>query len=440
MLPHIGAPKLIILQLTVSKGDQDGMDNSRFWSLCCDISRRAEEWGIKMKIYYYDHCASTPMFPTVIETMSELMKQHYANAAALHRSGSEAMKLAERARSSIAQLMGALPQEVIFTSGGTESNNLAIKGSVLKVTRASKHIITTAVEHASVYECARQLESFGIDITILPVDYRGKVNPDDVAKAIRKETVLISVMQVNNETGVIEPIREIGTIVSEHPHIKYHVDGVQAIGKVPFSWKDWGVHLYTGSAHKFGGPKGVGFLLVKAGTELAPLLSGGEQEHGIRSGTINVPGVVGMAQALRLSLEDMENRRLRMYAMRRQLLDIVADIPELLVNGIHSENPEEVDRDTAPHVVSLSYPGMRPEVIVHMLEKQGIQVSTQSACSSQSLLPSRVLLAMGQDAERASGCIRISFGDEHTKQDIEILGERLKMTVAKLKPLERKRL
>jgi cysteine desulfurase len=295
------------------------------------------------------------------------------------------------------------------------------------------------VEHASVYECARQLESFGIDITILPVDHRGKVNPDDVAKAIRKETVLVSVMHVNNETGVIEPIREVGAIVSKHPHIKYHVDGVQAIGKVPFSWKDWGVHLYTGSAHKFGGPKGVGFLLVKNGTELAPLLSGGEQEHGIRSGTLNVPGVVGMAQALRLSLENTESRRLRMYAMRRQLLDIVADIPELLVNGIHSRNQEADNLDTAPHVVSLSYPGMRPEVIVHMLEKHGIQVSTQSACSSKSLLPSRVLLAMGQDEERASGCIRISFGDEHTEEDIEILGERLKMTVAKLKPLERKR-
>lgn len=389
-----------------------------------------------MKTYYYDHCASSPMFPTVIETMSELMKLHYANPAALHRSGAEAMKLVERARANIAQRMGALPQEVIFTSGGTESNNLAIKGSLFKVTRPSKHIITTAVEHASVYECIRQLESFGIETTILPVDSQGRVSPKDVAGAIRKNTVLVSVMHVNNETGVIQPIGEIGEIVSIHPHVRFHVDGVQAIGKVPFSWKEWGIDLFSASAHKFGGPKGVGFLLVKDGVELEPLLSGGDQEWGNRSGTLNVPGIVGTAQALRLALENREERRERMYALRQQLLEIVATIPELLVNGIQSADNST---DMAPHVVNLSYPGMRPEVIVHMLEKHGILVSTQSACSSKSLSPSRVLLAMGYDTDRASGCIRISFGDEHTKDDIEILGERLKMAVAKLKPLERNR-
>lgn len=389
-----------------------------------------------MKTYYYDHCASSPMFPTVIETMSELMKLHYANPAALHRSGVESMKLVERARANIAQRMGALPQEVIFTSGGTESNNLAIKGSLFKVTRPSKHIITTAVEHASVYECIRQLESFGIETTILPVDSQGRVSPKDVAGAIRKNTVLVSVMHVNNETGVIQPIGEIGEIVSIHPHVRFHVDGVQAIGKVPFSWKEWGIDLFSASAHKFGGPKGVGFLLVKDGVELEPLLSGGDQEWGNRSGTLNVPGIVGTAQALRLALENREERRERMYALRQQLLEIVATIPELLVNGIQSADNST---DMAPHVVNLSYPGMRPEVIVHMLEKHGILVSTQSACSSKSLSPSRVLLAMGYDTDRASGCIRISFGDEHTKDDIEILGERLKMAVAKLKPLERNR-
>ncbi|MCD9024467.1 cysteine desulfurase family protein [Cohnella silvisoli] len=387
-----------------------------------------------MKTYYYDHCASTPMSPTVIETMSDVMKLHYANPSALHRSGAEAMRLAERARSSIADKMGANPKEVIFTSGGTESNNLAIKGSVNKVTRESKHVITTAIEHASVYESVRQLEALGIHTTILAVDQQGKVNPEDVEKAIRKDTVLVSVMHVNNETGVIQPIQEIGAIVSKHPHVRFHVDGVQAIGKVPFSWKEWGVHLYSGSAHKFGGPKGVGFLLAKEGTELASLLNGGEQEFGMRSGTLNVPGVVAMAQALRITLENREDRRMKMYAMRHRLLEIVAEIPELLINGV----PTDVTDNAAPHVVNFSYPGMRPEVMIHMLEKHGILASTQSACSSKSLQPSRVLLAMGQDADRASGSIRISFGDEHTKEDIEILGDRLKMVVDKLKPLERK--
>ncbi|WP_372662968.1 cysteine desulfurase family protein [Cohnella sp.] len=390
-----------------------------------------------MKVYYYDHCASTPMYPKVIETVTELMKLHYANAAALHRSGAEAMKLVERARTSIAERMGAQPQEVIFTSGGTESNNLAIKGSLFKVTRPSKHIITTAIEHASVYECVQQLESWGIEVTVLPVNHEGMVDPREVHKAIRKDTVLVSVMHVNNETGVIQPIQEIGDIVSKYPQIRFHVDGVQAIGKVPVSWKESGVHLYSGSAHKFGGPKGTGFLLVKEGIELAPLLSGGDQENGVRSGTHNVPGIVGMAQALRLSLEDRDRRRQLMYELRRQLLGIVAEIPELLVNGIYSDQMEVDEQHTAPHVISLSYPGMRPEVLVHMLEKHGIQVSTQSACSSKSLKPSRVLLAMGYDEDRASGCIRISFGDEHTSNDIEILGERLKLAMAKLKPLER---
>ncbi|WP_239617396.1 cysteine desulfurase family protein [Cohnella mopanensis] len=389
-----------------------------------------------MKTYYYDHSASTPMLPMVIQTMSELMKLHYANPAALHKSGAEAMKLIDRARASISDRMGSEPGEVVFTSGGTESNNLAIKGSVNKVARSSKHIITSAIEHASVFESFRQLETFGIHTTILPVDRQGKIRPEDVANAIRKDTVLVSIMQVNNETGVVQPIREIGQLLGEFPHVRFHVDGVQAVGKVPFSWKEWGVDLYSGSAHKFGGPKGLGFLLVKSGNELSPLLSGGDQEQGTRSGTHNVPGIVAMSQALRLAVESQEARRERMYAIRRRLLHIVGDIPELLFNGVHSD---EADGETgaAPHIVNFSYPGMRPEVIIHMLEKHGILVSSQSACSSKSLQPSRVLLAMGQDADRASGSIRISFGDEHTMEDIEILGDRLKRVVAELKPLER---
>jgi cysteine desulfurase len=364
------------------------------------------------------------------------MKLHYANAGSLHRSGAEAMKLIERARSSIAERLGASPDEVVFTSGGTESNNLAVKGTVFKANRAAKHVITTAAEHPSVYETVQQLKHFGVDLTILPVDGKGTVNPKQLENAIRKDTVLVSVMHVNNETGVIQPVEEIGSILSEHPQIRYHVDGVQAIGKVPFAWKESGVHLYTGSAHKFHGPKGVGFLLVKEGVELMPVLTGGGQEQGFRSGTPNLPGIVGMSQALRLTMDGISERRERMYSLRRHLLDIISGIPELHLNGYGTD---EAKRHTAPHIVNVSYPGMRPEVLVHMLEKHGILISTQSACSSRSLKPSRVLLAMGLDEDRASGSIRISFGDEHSERDIEVLGERLKMAVAKLKPLERSR-
>jgi len=390
-----------------------------------------------MNSYYFDHCASSPMPQKVIDTMSELMRLHYANPASLHKSGTEASRLAEKARASIAERMGAKPQEVIFTSGGTESNNLAIKGLLGKASRTVKHVIVSAIEHASVFECARQLENEGtIELTVLPVDSEGKIDPRDVAAAIRKETVLISVMHVNNETGAIQPIEKIGRIVQSHPHVKFHSDGVQAVGKVPFDWEGSGVHLYTVSAHKFGGPKGTGFLLAKEGIELAPLLSGGNQENGMRSGTLNVPAVVAMSQALRLSAEKINERRSTMYSLRKKLLEIVSEIPELAVNGVIG-NGDSTERETAPHVVNISYPGMRPEVIIHMLEQEGIFVSTQSACSSKSLKPSRVLLAMGHDANRSSGSVRISFGDEHAMKDIEVLGEKLRSVVAGLKPLER---
>jgi len=394
------------------------------------------ERGIRVNTHYFDHSASSPMYPKVIDTISDIMKLHYANPAALHRAGSEAAKLVERARASVAERLGAAPQEVVFTSGGTESNNLAIKGTVANATRTSKHVITTGIEHASVYECVKQLELQGVDVTILPVDSEGRVSPGDVAAAMRKDTVLVSIMHVNNETGAIQPIEEIGRIVASHTQARFHVDGVQAIGKVPLHWQASGVHLYSGSAHKIGGPKGVGFLLVQEGIRLMPLLSGGGQEDGVRSGTSNVPGIVGTAQALRLTMEGMARRTATMYGLRNQLLKAVADIPELVTNGIGIEEPTDSHR-TAPHIVNLSYPGMRPEVLVHMLEKHGILVSTQSACSSKSLQPSRVLLAMGCGEARATGSIRISLGDEHTEEHIEILAAALRHAVAELKPLER---
>ncbi|TJY43403.1 cysteine desulfurase [Cohnella pontilimi] len=388
-----------------------------------------------METLYFDHCASAPMHGKVIQTVSEVMKLHFANAAALHQAGAEAMKLVDRARAGIAAGFGAKPEEVVLTSGGTESNNLALKGWLLRPGRTRKHLITTPVEHASVYRTAEQLEEAGVEVTWLPVDEYGRVRVEDVAAAIRPETAMVSVMHVNNEIGTVQPIREIGQLLRDYPQIRFHVDGVQAIGKVPLLWNEWGIDLYSGSAHKFQGPKGTGFLLVKEGLALAPLLTGGSQEFGIRGGTHNVPGIVGMAQAFRLATEGMQERRERMFRLRRRLLAIISDIPELKLNGYGAEEEER----TAPHVVNVSYPGMRPEVLVHMLEQEGILISTQSACSSKSLKPSRVLLAMGLGEERGSGSIRISFGDEHTERDIDALGERLRLMVEKLKPLERSR-
>ncbi|WP_276356015.1 cysteine desulfurase family protein [Cohnella caldifontis] len=384
---------------------------------------------------YFDHCASTPVHPKVADTVYEVMKLHYANASSLHRAGTEAMKLVERARSTIADGFGAKPGEVLFTSGGTESNNLALKGIWSRLGRTARHMIVSTVEHASVYRAAKQLEESGVDVTWIPVDERGRVSVQDVASAVRDDTALVSVMHVNNETGTVQPIREIGAALSRYPHVRFHVDGVQAIGKLPLGFREWGVDLYSGSAHKFRGPKGVGFLLVREGLDLAPLLAGGSQEQGRRGGTYNVPGIVGMAQAFRLATESLAERRTRMFGLRRKLLAELARVPELVLNGF---GPDEEER-TAPHVVNVSYPGMRPEVLVHMLEKHGVFVSTQSACSSKSLQPSRVLSAMGLGAERASGSIRISFGDEHGERDIDALAERIRSAVGELKPLERSR-
>jgi len=385
-----------------------------------------------MKTLYFDHCASTPPYEQVVRTVGELMAQHYANAAALHRAGVEAARLVERARAAVAERMGARPEEVVFTSGGTEGNNLALKGVYFASSRRGpKHIVTTPIEHASVDQTVRQLQRWGATVTYLPVDATGRVSAADVAAALRPETVLVSVMHVNNETGVIQPVEEIGRLLAGHPRVRFHVDGVQAVGKVPLDWAASGIDLYTASAHKFRGPKGAGFMLVREGTPLEPLLAGGGQEGGLRSGTSNVAGIVGTAQALRLAMETREARAAKMHRLRRQLLGLVRGIPELVLNV-----PEEAEA-VAPHVVNVSYPGMRPEVLVHLLEEQGVLVSTQSACSSKSLKPSRVLLAMGLDEARAAGSIRISLGDEHTEEDIRLLAERLGAAVAKLKPLER---
>lgn len=380
---------------------------------------------------YFDHCASTPPYEQVVRTVSELMTLHYANSGALHRAGMEAMKLVERARASVASAFGAKPSEALFTSGGTESNNLAIKGALEASRKPVKHMITTAIEHASVYNTAKQMERMGVQVTFIRPDASGRIAAADVEAAIRPETVLVSVMHVNNETGAIQPIEELGRLLSAHPQIRFHVDGVQAIGKVPLAWASAGVDLYSASSHKFRGPKGAGFLLVREGVPLEPLLSGGGQEDGLRSGTHNVPGIVGSAQALRLTMESMDERVRRMRELRRRLIGFIREMPELVLNA------GQDDSAYAPHILNVSYPGMRPEVIVHMLEELGILISTQSACSSKSLKPSRVLTAMGLDEARASGSIRISFGDEHTEEDIDRLAEALRATIVKLKPLER---
>jgi cysteine desulfurase len=378
---------------------------------------------------YFDHSASTPPYDEVVQTMMEVMKSQYANPSSLHRFGMESDKLIERSRALLADRMQTDKGSWVFTSGGTESNNIAIKGVARQYASRGKHLITSQIEHASVYEAFAQLETEGYRVTYLPVSKTGHIDVEQLEAAITDETILVSIMHVNNEIGTVQPIEAIGRMLKRHPKIKFHVDAVQSLGKLPIAIEEWGIDLLTGSAHKLRGPKGIGYLYVREGLTLYPLVSGGSHEGGLRAGTPNVPGIVASAKALRMSLDKREQWLVKMQQLRNQLLAILGEIKELKLNGAEP---------LAPHIVHFSYPGMKPEVVIHMLEQHGIMASTKSACSSKDDKPSRVLLAIGASHEQASGGIRISFGDEHEERDITALGAALHKIVAQLKPLERR--
>ncbi|GIP48197.1 Cysteine desulfurase [compost metagenome] len=376
---------------------------------------------------YFDHAATTPPYEDVAKTVAEVMARHYGNPSSLHRLGEESSKLLDKAREVSAAALGVRPREIVFTGGATESNNMAIKGAALQFAGRGKHLITTETEHPSVLESVKQLVSWGWEATVLPVDGNGNVTAEQVREALRPDTVLVSVMHVNNETGAVQPVEDIGRLLkSAAPRVLFHVDGVQGFGKLPLSLTDGGIDLYSLSAHKLRGPKGVGLLYVREGLQLAPLLAGGGQEGGYRSGTENIPYIVAFSKALRLAAEGRDARATVMYRLREQLIQGLAELPELAVNS---------SAQGAPHIVHFSYPGMKAEALLHMLEEEGFYVSTRSACSSKRSEPSRILLAMGKSKEIASSGIRISMGDEHEERDIDALLAALKQSVKRLQAL-----
>ncbi|MBW4840607.1 MAG: cysteine desulfurase [Paenibacillaceae bacterium] len=376
---------------------------------------------------YFDHAATTPPYEDVAKTVAEVMARHYGNPSSLHRLGEESAKLLDRAREVSAAALGVRPREIVFTGGATESNNMAIKGVALQFAGRGKHLITTETEHPSVLESVKQMVSLGWEATVLPVDGEGKVTPEQVRGALRPDTVLVSVMHVNNETGAIQPVEDIGRLLkSSAPRVLFHVDGVQGFGKLPISLTEGSIDLYSLSAHKLRGPKGVGLLYVREGLQLVPLLAGGGQEGGYRSGTENIPYIVAFSKALRLAAEGRDARTTKLYRLRGQLIQGLAEIPELRVNS---------PALGAPHIVHFSYPGMKAEALLHMLEEGGFYVSTRSACSSKRSEPSRILLAMGKSKDIASSGIRISMGDEHEERDIEALLAALKQSVKRLQAL-----
>ncbi|RJE90798.1 cysteine desulfurase [Paenibacillus sp. 1011MAR3C5] len=377
---------------------------------------------------YFDHCASTPPYEEVVTAMMEVMRKHYANPSSLHAGGVAAAKLIERSRALVASQLGTSRGNWLFTSGGTESNNLALKGAARHYRSRGNHIIASSIEHASAHEALKQLEAEGYRVTLLPVSETGHVSAESVRDALTDETILVTVMHVNNEIGTIQPIREIGELLRDYPQILFHVDAVQSLGKVPLDPEGWGIDLVSASAHKLRGPKGIGWLYVRDGVKLHALSSGGSHEGGFRAGTENVPAIVASSKAIRMSMESMEERAERMYALARRLRAFIATRPELKLNGAEP---------LAPHIVHFSYPGMKPEVIVHMLEQHDIIASTKSACSSKDNKPSRVLLALGASPAQALGGVRISFGDEHQEEHVERLIAALTDVIVQLKPLER---
>jgi cysteine desulfurase len=356
---------------------------------------------------YLDNSATTPMAPEVVAAMSPYFTVSYGNASSLHAFGREARRAVEESRGTIARLLGARPEEIVFTAGATEANNLAILGTALS-SDGRKHLITTAIEHHAVLHAVEWLRTQGFDTTVLSVDTTGRVDPEQVRDAIRPDTLLVSVMTGNNEIGTLQPIDEIGRICHER-NVLVHTDAVQALGKIKLPMD--AVDLLSISAHKFHGPKGVGFLFVRNGTKLTPILHGGGHERGRRSGTENVPGIVGLAAAAELAIGEQEATSSRMRAFRDRMIDVVTRLPGARLNG-HRE-------ESLPHIANFGFEAIEGESLVMRLDDRGIAVSTGSACSSPDLKPSHVLVAIGVPIAMAHGSLRISTGRQTTEREID---------------------
>ena len=360
---------------------------------------------------YLDYCATTPVHPEVRSAMLAVLEDDFGNPSSMHWAGRRAGELVSQARSEVAAAIGASPLEIYFTSGATEADNLALLGVLRRYEPGKAHLITTAVEHHAILHAAAQLEKEGYAVTVLPVDSQGLVDPQAVQNAVRPDTVLISVMLVNNETGAIQPVAEIGSIAQEKG-ILLHTDAVQGMGLLDVNVDTLKADLLSLSAHKIYGPKGIGALYVRRATALQPLAFGGPQEQSLRPGTENVPGIVGLGAAIRLTREHKAEERARLSDLRAALIDGLAeDVPGAVINGPAHQ--------VAPHVVSVSFPGADGEMMLIRLNAEGIAVSLGSACNSKSIEPSHVLTAMGLPREELDGSLRISMGYPTTESELD---------------------
>ncbi|MFP3879949.1 MAG: cysteine desulfurase NifS [Dehalococcoidia bacterium] len=387
-----------------------------------------------MKRIYLDYAATTPARPEVVTTMTPYFTEASGNPSSIYSYGQEARGAVEEARTRVAQLIGARSEEIIFTSGGTESDNHALKGVAYANEDKGGHIITTSIEHHAVMQVCKFLERRGINITWLPVDKYGLVDPEDVRKALTDKTVLISVMHANNQIGTVEPVEEIGKIARE-AGAYFHTDAVQTVGHIPVNVDKLNVDLLAISAHKLYGPKGVGALYVRKGTKLVPFIHGGEQEKRRRAGTENVPGIVGFGKAMELARQEMDEEAERLTHLRDKLIrELMEKIDDIRLNGHPTRR--------LPNNVNISVDFVEGESMLLNLDLEGICASTGSACSSASLEPSHVLLALGMPPEQAHGSLRLTLGRGNNEADIERVLEVLPGIVAKLRamsPLSRPR-
>ena len=374
---------------------------------------------------YFDNSATTRCYPEVAEIEVKTMTEDFGNPSAMHLKGVEAEKYVREAAQTLAKILKVNEKEIIFTSGGTESNNLALFGGADANKRSGNHIITTSVEHAAVGQPAERLEQMGYEVTIVPVDHRGVVQLEALEKALRPDTILVSTMYVNNEVGAVMPVEEIAKLVHEKsPKALYHVDAIQAFGKYRIYPKKAGIDMLSVSSHKIHGPKGVGFLYINEKARIQPQILGGGQQAGMRSGTDNVPGIAGLGVAAKMVYTDFDEKIEHMYQLKERLAEGFLKLPDVRLNGMEI-------REGAPQILSASFLGVRSEVLLHTLEEKGIYVSAGSACSSHKRKAAGTLSAMGMEAAQRESTLRFSFSEENTFEEVdyalEVIGQVLPM-------------
>ena len=387
---------------------------------------------IEKRDIYLDNSATTRCFPEVAALMNEIFLEDYGNPSAMHHRGVTAEKRIAEAKKTLASILKVREKNLYFTSCGTESDNLAIIGAALAMQRRGKHLITTVIEHPAVLEAMKYLESQGFEITRLGVDRDGIVSPQAVAEAVRPDTILVSVMHTNNIIGAVEPVEEIGRAVkAANPDTLFHVDAVQGFGKTQIFPKRANIDLLAASGHKIHGPKGSGFLYVADGVRLVPLMYGGGQQGGMRSGTENVPGIAGMALAASMLYRDLDADRDKLFAMKNRLIEKLSEVPDIVFNG-------RTDETSAPHILSVRVRGVRAEVLLHALEDKGIYVSAGSACSSNHPRPSETLMAIGVPQKEMENSIRISLSVMNTMEEMDIAADAIAEVVPFLRRFVRK--